>query len=88
MVIPFISEVCSIIEKLNQVDASAFSGTQSSLNFKICKGVYSTMKHVIQMLLYENGGLSLTRTIALIFVLLFVFVTIFLVYFDMTWGAF
>lgn len=46
------------------------------------------MKHIFQMLLYENGGLSLTRVIALTFVLLFVFVTVFLVYFDMTWGHF
>ena len=42
------------------------------------------MKHILQMLLYENGGLSLTRVIALTFVLLFVFVTLF----DMTWGHF
>lgn len=40
------------------------------------------------MLLYENGVLSLTRVIAVIFVLLFVGVTIFLVCFDMTWGHF
>jgi len=46
------------------------------------------MKHILQMLLYENGGLSLTRVIAVIFVLLFVGVTIFLVCFDMTWGHF
>lgn len=37
------------------------------------------------MLMYENGGLSLTRTISVLFVLLFVGVTIYLVFFDFRW---
>ena len=37
------------------------------------------------MLMYENGELSLTRTISVLFVLLFVGVTIYLVFFDFRW---
>ena len=37
------------------------------------------------MLMYENGGLSLTRTISVLFVLLFIGVTIYLVSFDFRW---
>ena len=37
------------------------------------------------MLMYENGGLSLTRTISVLFVLLFIGVTIYLVFFDFRW---
>ena len=40
------------------------------------------MKRVIEMLMYENGDLSLTRTIS---VLLFIGVTIYLVFFDARW---
>ena len=35
--------------------------------------------------MYENGELSLTRTISVLFVLLFVGVTIYLVFFDFRW---
>ena len=35
--------------------------------------------------MFENGGLSLTRVISLLFVLLFVGVTIYLVFFDFRW---
>ena len=37
------------------------------------------------MLMYENGELSLTRTISVLFVLLFIGVTIYLVFFDFRW---
>lgn len=43
------------------------------------------MKRIFEMLLYENGGLSLTRTISVLFVLLFIGVTIYLVFFDARW---
>ena len=46
------------------------------------------MRELLKMLFFENGGLSLTRTIAAVFVLLFVFVTIYLVVFDMSWQHF
>ena len=35
--------------------------------------------------MYENGELSLTRTISVLFVLLFIGVTIYLVFFDFRW---
>lgn len=35
--------------------------------------------------MFENGGLSLTRVISLLFVLLFIGVTIYLVFFDFRW---
>lgn len=37
------------------------------------------------MMMFENGGLSLTRVISLLFVLLFIGVTIYLVFFDFRW---
>ena len=43
------------------------------------------MKRILEMLMYENGELSLTRTISVLFVLLFVGVTIYLVFFDFRW---
>lgn len=43
------------------------------------------MKRIIEMLMYENGELSLTRTISVLFVLLFIGVTIYLVFFDFRW---
>ena len=43
------------------------------------------MKRILEMLMYENGGLSLTRTISVLFVLLFIGVTINLVFFDFRW---
>ena len=43
------------------------------------------MKHILEMLMYENGELSLTRTISVLFVLLFIGVTIYLVFFDFRW---
>jgi uncharacterized protein (UPF0333 family) len=43
------------------------------------------LKRILEMLMYENGGLSLTRTISVLFVLLFVGVTIYLVFFDFRW---
>nr|DAP50677.1 MAG TPA: hypothetical protein [Caudoviricetes sp.] len=36
-------------------------------------------------MMFENGGLSLTRVISLLFVLLFIGVTIYLVFFDFRW---
>lgn len=35
--------------------------------------------------MFENGGLSLTRVISLLFVLLFIGVTVYLVFFDFRW---
>ena len=43
------------------------------------------MKRILEMLMYENGELSLTRAISVLFVLLFVGVTIYLVFFDFRW---
>ena len=43
------------------------------------------MKRILEMLMYENGELSLTRTISVLFVLLFIGVTIYLVFFDFRW---
>ena len=43
------------------------------------------MKRLLEMLMFENGGLSLTRTISVLFVLLFIGVTIYLVFFDFRW---
>lgn len=43
------------------------------------------MKRILEMLMYENGCLSLTRTISVLFVLLFIGVTIYLVFFDARW---
>lgn len=37
------------------------------------------------MMMFENGGLSLTRVISLLFVLLFIGVTVYLVFFDFRW---
>lgn len=43
------------------------------------------MKRLFEMLMFENGGLSLTRTISMLFVLLFIGVTLYLVFFDARW---
>ena len=43
------------------------------------------MKRLFKMMMFENGGLSLTRVISLLFVLLFIGVTIYLVFFDFRW---
>ena len=43
------------------------------------------MKRILEMLMYEDGELSLTRTISVLFVLLFIGVTIYLVFFDFRW---
>lgn len=43
------------------------------------------MKRLFEMLMFENGGLSLTRTISMLFVTLFIGVTIYLVFFDARW---
>ena len=43
------------------------------------------MKRILEMLMYENGELSLTRTISVLFVFLFIGVTIYLVFFDFRW---
>ena len=43
------------------------------------------MRRILEMLMYENGELSLTRAISVLFVLLFVGVTIYLVFFDFRW---
>jgi len=43
------------------------------------------LKRILEMLMYENGELSLTRTISILFVLLFIGVTIYLVFFDFRW---
>lgn len=43
------------------------------------------MKRLFEMMMFENGGLSLTRVISLLFVLLFIGVTIYLVFFDFRW---
>lgn len=37
------------------------------------------------MMMFENGSLSLTRVISLLFVLLFIGVTVYLVFFDFRW---
>lgn len=43
------------------------------------------MKRLFEMMMFENGGLSLTRVISLLFVLLFIGVTVYLVFFDFRW---
>jgi len=43
------------------------------------------LKRILEMLMYENGELSLTRTISVLFVFLFIGVTIYLVFFDFRW---
>jgi len=43
------------------------------------------LKRLFEMMMFENGGLSLTRVISLLFVLLFIGVTIYLVFFDFRW---
>lgn len=43
------------------------------------------MKRLFEMMMFENGSLSLTRVISLLFVLLFIGVTVYLVFFDFRW---